>query len=704
MTAKEDRQKSYLESINASSRYAREKVWPRYARLRSYWRYSCLPQDAPTEAFDPQLAGGVNQDFVRSAVIMPVVEAQVAGLMPRNPKVRAVPRKEFFQTSRDGVAATISAEKTIPVVEKLSDYDIEQCDLRGQGKRSIRDGRLLGLGAMEVGWDPFFGKVPMVERTIEPDSMGAGVKIKTNLRYQEYIRKAAPYYRYRRAEDVVLPSFVQSANDAPFLILRNRRLLYEVANDPNYEVKDKKELEEKAGIDWMNDDGYTKDQRDDAMRNGLGRMCLEQHVWNRADGIYAVYVDGIQDPVRWGEWPFDVDGVDGFPIKLYIPLPADNDPYGVSPMSYLVAAQQEKNTVRSKMSEMVKKWRNITLYDKNDTDPRNVDAIATAPEGSLVGVDGIRNFLPMPAVMDSLQYLLQYEQRIADDIRIQSNVSDYQLAGTGDANFATDSALQAQAASARREDDMVLVRKFLGDAVKFGFQLRQELQTNEESVKITGDTSEWLKVSPEQIVGEYDFHLEVEDAPSDSARAREEATMLLEGFYGKPEVDGVEVLKRTAKLLRQPTDIVKGIDQFAARREAEYENEMLLNADPAAEMIRPAPQENKQIHIQSHQEAIQRAQAEGRDPTMLMEHLQITVQADEVAQGGTGMGGGGGRMGGQQTKPGVRTGQMEKTGKPLAGGAPGQVKMSGKRGKGNPVERVRRGDVGALRGMAGSGG
>lgn len=700
MSAKEDRQRSYLESINASTRYARNKVWPRYARLRSFWRYSCLPTDVPVESSDIQLAGGMTQDFVRSAVIMPVVEAQVAGLMPRNPKTRAIPRKEFFPTKKDGVAATISAEKTVPVIEKLSDYDIEQCDLRGQGKRSVRDGRLLGMGVMEVGWDPFFGKVPIVERTVEPDSDGSGAKIKTNLRYQEYIRKAAPYFRYRRSEDLVLPSFVASANDAPFLILRNRRLLYEVANDPNYEIKDKKELEDKAGLDWMSDDGYSKDQRDDAMKNGMGRMCLEQHVWNRADGIYAVYVDGIQDPVRWGEWPFDINAVDGFPIKLYIPLPADNDPYGVAPMSYLVAAQQEKNCVRSKMSEMVKKWRNLTLYDKNDTDPRNIDAIANAPEGSLVGVDSTRNFLPMPAVMDSLQHLLAYEQRIADDIRIQSNVSDYQLAGTGDSNFATDSALQAQAASARREDDMVLVRRFLGDSVKFAFQLRQELQTNEESVKITGDTSEWLKVSPEQIVGEYDFHLEVEDAPSDSQRAREEATMLLEGFYGKPEVDGVETLKRAAKLLRQPTDIVKGIDQFASRREAEYENEMLLNGDPAAEMIRPAPQENAQIHIQSHQEAMQRAQQEGRDPTRLMEHLQITMQANEVAEGGAP----GGGMGGQQTKPGVRGGQIGRTGKPLAGGAPGQMKMSGKRGKGNPVERVRSGDTGALRGMTGAGG
>ena len=693
MTAKLERQRSYLETLNSSTRYAREKVWPRYARLRSYWRYSCLPTEAPVDSIDLQLAGGQMGDFVRSAVIMPVVEAQVAGLMPRNPKTRAKPRKEFYSTRKDGAAATISADKTIPVIEKLSDYDIEQCDLHGQGKRSIRDGRLLGMGAVEVGWDPWFGKTVIEERVVNPDDTDGKVKMKTNLRYQEYIRKASPYYRYRRSEDVILPSFIQSAVDAPFLILRNRRLLYESAADPNFDtLPDRAELIEKAGIEWMSDDGYNRDQRDDAMRNGINRMCLEQHVWNRADGIYAVFIDGIEDPVRWGEWPFKVDAVDGFPIKLYIPLPADNDPYGVSPMSYLIAAQQEKNVVRSKMSEIVKKWRNLTLYDKNDTDPNDVDKIKRAEEGALIGVDGTRNFLPMPATMDSLQYLLMYEQRIADDIRVQSNVTDYQLAGTGDANFATDSALQAQAQSARREDDLVLVRKFLSDTVKFGFQLRQELQTSVESVKITGETTEWLDVSPEQIVGEYDFHLEVEDAPSDAQRARDDAKFLREGVYGTPEADGTEVMKRVCKLMKQPTDMIKGIDQFAARREAEYENEMLLNGDPAAEMIRPAPQENKPIHIQSHQEAIQRAEQEGRDPTMLIEHLELTVQSADVDAGGSG-------MSGTETKPGKRVGQAGKEGKPLAGGAPGQVKMSGKSGNGNPVERVRAGDVGALRSM-----
>jgi len=613
---------------------------------------------------------------------MPVVEAQVAGLMPRNPRTRAIPRKEFFQTRQDGHAATISADKTVPVIEKISDFDIEQCDLRGQGKRAIRDGRLLGLGCIEVGWDPYFGKQAIVERTIEPDETASTgkVKVKTHLRYQEYIRKASPYFRYRRAEDVLLPAFIQRAEDSPFVVLRTRRLLYEAVADPNYDlIKDKADLIAKAGIDWMKDDGYTASQQSDAMRNGIGRMCLEQHIWNRADGVYAVYIDGVDDPVRWGDWPYDMEAVDGFPLKLYIPLPSDNDPYGVAPMSYLVAAQQEKNRIRSKMSEMVAKWRNITLAS-NDAAPEELDRIKRAEEGSLVSVENPRNYLPMPATMDSLQHLLAYEQRIADDIRIQSNVSDYQLAGTGNSNFATDSALQAQAQSARREDDLVLVRKFLGDVVKFGFQLRQELMTTDQEVKITGEQAEWLKVSPEQIVGEYDFHLEVEEAPSDAQRARDDAKVLLEGFYGKPEVDGTEVMKRAATLLRQPTDIVKGVDQFAARREAEYENELLMSGTPAAQMIRPAPQENAQIHIQSHQEAIQRAQQAGQDSTPIEEHLQLTMEAAGLKE----QNGGG--------KP------------PMVNKGTGQVKMSGQEGQATPTKRLMSGDVGALRGMAGAAG
>ena len=77
---------------------------------------------------------------------------------------------------------------------------------------------------------------------------------------------------------------------------------------------------------------------------------------------------------------------------------------------------------------------------------------------------------------------------------------------------------------------------------------------------------------------------------------------------------------------------------------------------------------------------------------MLIEHLNITMQANQMKDQMAGK-----KSAGRAAPPGTG-------GKPLAGGAPGQMRMSGKGGQGNPVDRVRSGDTGALRGMTGAGG
>lgn len=679
----------YRTQLDASLRYARDVIWPRYRVLRDYWRKAALQVEEPAEG-----------EFVRSAVIHPIVESKTAALVPRNPKCRAVPRKEFFTTRMNGETVTLQAEKTIPVVEKVCDYDIEQCDLRGSGKRGVREGQLLGLGCIEVGWDPWFGKKAIVERRVQTEygEEQKGPQVKTALRYQEFLRRAAPFYRYRRAEDVLQPAFCQDHRDAPFLILRNRRLLYEAVNDPNYQdmITDKQEFANQAGMEWMKDEA---DGEYDALpadaKQGMGRLCMEYHFWHKADNVYAVFVDGVDEPVRWGPWPWpdEADGIDGFPLKLYVPLESPVDGYGVAPASFLISQQVEKNRLRSKMAEMVAKWKNLTLANM-DASGEEIDRIKRAEEGSIVQVDSTKNFLPLPAMMDSMQHLLAYEARIADDVRMQSGVTDFQMARGADTNFATDSALIQQASSAKAEDERVAVRKFLADVVKTGFQLRQQLMTGEESVRITGEGKvEWLSFTAEQITGEFDLHLEVEEAPSDAQRAGEEAKMLLEGFYGKPEADNAAVLRRMAKLLRLPGDeLVKGVDNFAARREAEYENEMLI-AGLGAEIIRPSPQENFAIHVQSHTEAAQRAQAEGADPSAILAHLDQTMQVQQMISG-------------EAIPPGAPQPNSQAPGGPGGGKTPvnkgtGQMVPSGKQNQPEPAQRVAQGDVGALRSMGG---
>ena len=181
MKKDEAKKKEYSEHIKASIRYAKKNRWPMCAILRQYWRVSHLEDDKPA-----------GSEFVTSAVIKPVVEAQVAALTPRNPKTRVVPRKEYF----DSAKGKVMAEKTTELVQKISDYDIEQTNAREQFKRAVRDGKLLGMGCVEIGWDPWIGTSPVVKRTLDAgEDTGKEEKTQTNLRYQEYIRKAAPFLR-----------------------------------------------------------------------------------------------------------------------------------------------------------------------------------------------------------------------------------------------------------------------------------------------------------------------------------------------------------------------------------------------------------------------------------------------------------------------------------------------------------------------------
>ena len=658
------KKREYLDQIQAAIRFAKKNEWPMCAVMRQYWRVSHIPSD--------NVQGS---EFVTSAVIKPVVEAQISAIVPRNPKMRAVPRKEFFEVEGGKVAA----EKTAKLVEKIVDFDLEQTNAREQFKRAARDGKLLGMGCIEIGWDPWIDTSPLVKRSIDATEGSTKQTTETNLRYQEYIRKAAPFLRHRRTEDVLLPAYCQRAEDSPFLVVKNWRLLSEIKADPNYEIKDRENFAGGNSLSWMDDDGRPKPDAEASDSAGYSKLACELHFWHKADDTYAVFIDGVDDPVRWEDtWPFPggASAIDGFPVKLYIPLPDDGNPYGLPPAQDLIPQQRELTKVRSKMADKVSKWKDITLAS-DDVNPSEVDKLTRAPEGAIVGVQSTKSYLPLQSKMEAIQALLAYEARIREDIRVQSKVTDYQLAGSPNTNFATDSALLAQSSAASVEDEKVTFRRFMADCAKCMFQLRQSLMPAEESVRITGDRGvEWLSYSKENITGEYDLGTEIEEGLGDRAQARDDARLELEALYGKPEVDGAVVLRDVAKKMRLPEDAIKGTKNFAARREAEYENEM-LKVPEFAQIIKPSQEEDLQAHLQSHMEAMQREGEMGMQNPALAQHIQETQAMLQITFGGAG-----------------------KDGKPqMVNPASGQVRTSGKTNQPSPQARLASGDVGALRGM-----
>lgn len=152
------------------------------------------------------------------------------------------------------------------------------------------------------------------------------------------------------------------------------------------------------------------------------------------------------------EWPVMFSHPDASPFSVFVPIPANDHPFGISQIEHIRNAATEADKTRSRQANAVRQIKRITIYDKTLIDESELSKALASPDFAIVGIkptEGIKDLstiiyeLPVPSIHPDTYHAADMA---AADVRNISGVSDIPLGG---ANTATESENLTQVGQAR---------------------------------------------------------------------------------------------------------------------------------------------------------------------------------------------------------------------------------------------------------------
>ena len=169
-------------------------------------------------------------------------------------------------------------------------------------------------------------------------------------------------------------------------------------------------------------------------------------VWDKPSKMLLSFLDapGRDESRKAGEcplllirsvhWPVTFSHPDDSPFTAFVPIPANDLPFGVSQIEHIRNSSVEGDKVRTRQANIARQQKRIGVYDLNYIDENKWDAMIQSPDMSFVGVhlqDGIKlsdvlSELPIPSINADL-----YQQAALAEktVRDTSGISDIPMGG-----------------------------------------------------------------------------------------------------------------------------------------------------------------------------------------------------------------------------------------------------------------------------------
>ena len=165
------------------------------------------------------------------------------------------------------------------------------------------------------------------------------------------------------------------------------------------------------------------------------------------------------------EWPVIFSHPDHSPFTFFVPVPANDLPFGISQIEHIRNQAVEKDKIRTRMANITRQIKNIFWFNKNRLNSDDLDAALKSPDMKGVGLDiqpgekptDLLGSLPAPNIHPDI-----YRQAglADDDVNRTSGIPEVPFTG---ADTATESENQMAVGGARPKRKKRIVLKFMGD-------------------------------------------------------------------------------------------------------------------------------------------------------------------------------------------------------------------------------------------------
>lgn len=453
----------------------------------------------------------------RSKLFIPwsftVVETIIPKIFAREPKWRAIARNPDFP--EDGPR----------VVQDLLTYQWINMGMRTKMYDFIKDSLMYSKGFAKVTWN-FQTKTKTYMEPIvgKDDKITFEKKTKSSVEYDD------PKVDIVDPFDVYVDPDATSLDDAMYVIHRKTVPLEELKENPNYQNVNNISQTDKKGIQTSN---YTHDYLDEETRFGDGppqkdgyKDLIEVLEYWESDRLIVVANRSVV--LRDSPNPYNHKTIP------FVELDDYRDPhkfYGQSELSVIDPLQREINAIRNQRRD----YDNLALNPVIRMVPgtlRNPNSAVMSP-GNVWMVSDLNSMdvFQLPQLQGTARDI---EQQTAQDIKMSVAIDEIGI-GLLPENPQRRSATEVVTAQSMAGKRFAIKIALLEEAVKkigqLVFALNQQFLDKERTIQIVGERGarEWVKLSPEDVRGEYFIDIEAGSMlPKDEIAARQEAIQLLQ--------------------------------------------------------------------------------------------------------------------------------------------------------------------------------
>lgn len=506
----------------------------------------------------------------------PMINAALGTYFYQNPRVYVTPiTKWAYGTDPLGNPLRVDAEANSRSAEAAVDTMWRTGEQKYEVRSCIVDANIYSLGIMKVGYSSPAG-VPRedeIKAQITPEAMkimqGAvpGLTEHDFLRisgkghlldHDTNIRPGHAFAKRVNPMDVWFDPEADKQRNCRFMIHRWKAQIRTLKQDPLF--GNLQGLEPEDGGETITDDSF----RIPGMRSNMSASPRESSAADE-DPVRSVWVweyyDKERQKVYWlvhqppskskrngwrvirvaHEWPYE--NLADFPFVTLGLNVVPNRLYPLTGIQQWIAQQRELNIIRSVRLDHVRRQGRKVLMEQNAMDPEQKSMMGNPGAYSIIEVhpghvDKIRPLETGAVPVD----MYRAEEDVVRDIHslMPGGLGSPTAQGIAQRPgiSATESGQIGSALGAMTADQLSLVSDFAGKISKYQFMIFRQFWTQEDMMqrRSGADGKEWVRISPNTLLGDFDYKVEVGSTQQQSAEVRQKRAVELMSMALNPMV------------------------------------------------------------------------------------------------------------------------------------------------------------------------
>lgn len=507
----------------------------------------------------------------------------------QNPRIHVDPAGIVGSVDEVG-EALVEVDKAVEVIQTVLNEMFPRLGAKDEIKRAIIDSLL-----SSVGWLKIYYETETISSEEEVEKIS----------HEEFV--ISRIYPLNMLVDPSLETFdISKAEwiaELKFLSVKAAKEAYKDAEGRDVRLRDFK-----ANASML-EDSANADRRKE-VDDEVDRMRIWE-IHDRVEGLLIEIAEGI-GIIRKQKHPYYVTETSQGFIYEALGLGPD-DPNSFYPRPYVESLVPINNVINRlstfKVSHVGKSAKTVTSVAKGMYDDKDLIQITDGGDGTIVehNPDNDNNqvfVVPQADIQKDVWNLTNYFMGpVWQQI---SRVDEMARGSTSKGVSPTEASYISQGTGIGMSSMRDQVEDFASGTARVLLSELQQFVSARRAVRILGPVgSRWFDWAKEDIVG--DFYVNVESfstAPYNSDRNKREIVDIYNLFYGKPEVDNVELTEAVLKRFELPTRILRRPTRQGPQ-DPQQEHAALINGIP----LRVDPTEDHARHISEHESFLAYLQA-----------------------------------------------------------------------------------------------